>query len=167
MDFKIHTSTLYFCSLERAFKAPILCDVRKVHTGFGLMPKVVKTTDDADWGKPGSVKKVYAGKSLTFQGGLIATDKIIERIENQYWKVEVGNFTSWMLDIWLFTFEWKTTELAPGKIRINYDYTIHGKGFLFVPFQWLFANVFYKMYMKQVLENVRTMAEGDEPFLYA
>lgn len=166
MDFKIHTTTTYNCTLERAFKAPILCDVTKVHTGFGLMPKVIKTTGGDDWGKPGSVKKIYAGTSLTFKGGEIATDKVIERIENRYWKVEVGNFTSWMLDIWKFTFEWTTRELSPGKIHVTYDYTIHAKGILLVPLQWLFANMFYKQYMKQVLENVRVLAEGNEPFLY-
>jgi hypothetical protein len=166
MDFKIHTKAIYNCSLERAFKAPILCDVTKVHTGFGLMPKVTKTTNDEDWGKVGSIKNVYAGKSLTFKGGEVSTDQVIERIENRYWKVEVGNFKSWMLNIWKFTFEWTTTELEPNKIQINYDYTIHGKGYVFIPFQWLFANVFYTRYMKQVLENVRKMAEGDEPFLY-
>lgn len=166
MDFKIHTTAIYHCSLERAFKAPILCDVTKVHTGFGLMPKVTKTTNDEDWGKVGSIKNVYADKSLTFKGGEVSTDKIIERIENKYWKAEVGNFKSWMLDIWQFTFEWTTTELSPNKIQINYDYTIHAKGFVFIPLQWLFAKVFYKKYMNQVLENVRRMAEGDEPFLY-
>ncbi len=166
MDFKIHTTAIYNCTLERAFKAPILCDVTKVHTGYGLMPKVTKTTHDEDWGKVGSIKNVYAGKSLTFKGGEISTDQVIERIDNKYWKVEVGNSKSWMLNIWKFTFEWTTTEIEPNKIKINYDYTIHGKGIFFIPLQWLFANAFYKKYMKQVLENVRKMAEGNEPFLY-
>lgn len=166
MDFKIHTTTIYNCSLERAFKAPILSDVTKVHTGYGLMPAVTKTTNDQNWGKVGSIKNIYAAKSLTFKGGEVSTDEVIERIENKYWKVEVGNFKSWMLNIWKFTFEWTTKEIEPNKIQINYDYTIHGKGVLLIPFQWLFANVFYKRYMKQVLENVRKMAEGNEPFLY-
>lgn len=166
MDFKIHTTTIYNCSLERAFKAPILCDVTKVHTGYGLMPAVTKSTNDENWGKVGSIKNIYAAKSLTFKGGEVSTDEVIERIENKYWKVEVGNFKSWMLNIWKFTFEWTTKEIDPNKIQINYDYTIHGKGVLFIPFQWLFANVFYKRYMKQVLENVRKMAQGNEPFLY-
>ncbi len=166
MDFKIHTTAIYNCSLERAFKAPILCDVTKVHTGYGLMPRVTKTTHDHDWGKPGSIKRVHAAKSLTFKGGEVGTDQVLERIENKYWKLEVGNFTSWMLNIWKFTFEWTTTEIEENKIQINYDYTIHGKGFVFIPFQWLFAHVFYTRYMKQVMENVRRMAEGDEPFLY-
>ena len=166
MDFKIYTTTIYNCTLERAFKAPILCDVTKVHTGYGLMPRVTKTTHDENWGEVCSIKNVFAEKSLTFKGGEVSTDEVIERIENKYWKVEVGNFKSWMLNICKFTFEWTTTEIEPNKIKINYDYTIHGKGILFIPFQWFFAHVFYTKYMKQVLANVRKMAEGNEPFLY-
>ncbi|MEN9303758.1 MAG: hypothetical protein RL264_2187 [Bacteroidota bacterium] len=166
MNFKIHTVTTYNCSLERAFKAPILCDVTKVHTGFGLMPRVTKSTDDEDWGKVGAIKTIHAAKSLTFKGGIVSTDEILERIENKYWKLEVGNFKAWMLNIWKFTFEWTTYEISPNKIQINYDYTIHGKGVLFIPFQWMFAHLFYKRYMKHVLENIREMAEGNEPFLY-
>lgn len=119
MDFKIHTKTIYFCSLERAFRTPILCDVTKVHTGYGLMPAVTKTINDENWGKVGSIKNIYAAKSLSFKGGEVSTDEVIERIENKYWKVEVGNFKSWMLNIWKFTFEWTTTELEPNKIQIN------------------------------------------------
>ena len=99
MDFKIHTKTIYNCTLERAFKAPILGDVRKVHTGFGLMPAVTKTTNDENWGQIGSIKNIYAAKSLTFKGGEVSTDKVLERIENKYWKLEVGDFKSWMLNI--------------------------------------------------------------------
>lgn len=124
MDFKIHTKTIYYCSLERAFKAPILCYVTKVHTGFGLMPAVTKTTNDENCGEVGAIKNIYAAKSLTFKGGEVSTDEILERVENKYWKVEVGNFKSWMLNIWKFTFEWTTTEIEPNKIQINYDYTI-------------------------------------------
>lgn len=166
MEFKIRTTSIFNCSLERAFKAPILGDVTKVHTGYGLMPAVTITTNDKNWGKVGSIKNIYASKSLTFKGGEVSTDEIIERIENKYWKVEVGNFKSWMLNIWKFTFEWKTKQIEPNKIQINYNYTIHGKGILLIPLQWLFANVFYKKYMKQVLENVKKMAEGNESFQY-
>lgn len=166
MDFHLHTEAIYHCSLERAFKAPILCDVTKVHTGYGLMPRVTKTSHDENWGKVGSIKTIYAGKSPTFAGGEISTDEVLERIENAYWKVEVGNFKSWMLNIWKFTFEWRCHEREANTIHIQYNYTIHGKGLLWIPFQWLFAKLFYKRYMKQVLENVRKLAEGQEPFLY-
>ena len=65
MQTKIKVTAIYNCSLERAFKTPILCDVSKVHTGFGIMPKVTHCTEDENWGKPGFDKKVYAAKSFT------------------------------------------------------------------------------------------------------
>ena len=34
MQFSVSLSTVFRCSLERAFKAPMLCDISKVHTGF-------------------------------------------------------------------------------------------------------------------------------------
>lgn len=68
METKVSISTVYACTLERAFKTPILCDVSKIHTGFGIMPKVTHCTEDSDWGKPGSTKKVFVGKSISFKG---------------------------------------------------------------------------------------------------
>ncbi len=103
--------TTYNCSLERAFKTPMLCDVAKVHTGYGIMPKVTHCTEDENWGKPDYSKKVFVAKSHTYRGGEASTDKVLERIENKYWKIEVSNFKSWMLGFSKFVGEWKTTEL--------------------------------------------------------
>lgn len=166
MDFKISVSAIFECSLERAFKTPMLCDVSKVHTGYGLMPKITGCTDDENWGKPGYIKKVFAGKSLTFKGGEVSTDKVIERVENKYWKIEVSDFKSWMLGFSKFTGEWQTTELAPGRIQVDYTYTLHAENAFLYPFNWLFAHAFWKTYMKKVLENVREMAYKEEPYLY-
>jgi hypothetical protein len=166
MTFTVSVSTVYRCSLERAFKAPMLCDVTKVHTGMGLMPRIVSTSDDKDWGKINSTKKVYAAKSLTQKGGFASMDKVIARIENKYWKIEVFDFQAWMLGFYKFVGEWKTTEIEENKIKINYDYTLHSNNGLFYPLNWLFAKLFWKTYMKQVLENIRKLAEGNEPFQY-
>ena len=65
MIFKVKAEAIYKCSLERAFKTPMLCDVSKIHTGYGVMPKVTHATEDEDWGKPGSSKKIFAAKSLS------------------------------------------------------------------------------------------------------
>ena len=54
---KSKVSTIYNSSLEQAFKTPLLCDVSKVHTGYGIMPKVTHCTEDENWGKVGSTKK--------------------------------------------------------------------------------------------------------------
>ncbi len=151
--------------MERAFKTPMLCDITKVHTGYGVMPKVTHCTDDDQWGKPGSSKKVYVAKSLTQKGGFASVDKVIERKENDYWKIEVSDFQAWMLGFYKFVGEWKTTELAPDSIQIDYTYTMHSKGLLY-PLNWLFTKLFWRTYMKRVLENIRKMAENKEPYLY-
>jgi hypothetical protein len=116
MVFKTQIKTIFECSLERAFKTPMLCDVTKVHTGFGLMPAITHSTDDENWGKPGSTKKVYAAKSWTQKGGFASIDKVIERIENKYWKIEVSEFQSWMLGFYKFEGEWSTNEISKDRI---------------------------------------------------
>lgn len=166
MQITTKVTALYHCSLERAFKAPMLCDVSKVHTGYGIMPRVTHTTGDENWGKPGYSKKVFVAKSISQPGGWASVDKVIERIENQYWKIEVSDFQSWMLGFTKFVGEWRTTELESNKVLIEYTYTLHSDVSLLVPFNWLFARTFWRTYMKRVLENVRKLAEGNEAFLY-
>lgn len=166
MEFKVHVSTVYDCSLERAFKTPMLTDLSKVHTGFLIMPKVTHTTNDENWGKPGYSKKVYAAPSLTQKGGYVSDDKLIERIEKKYWKIEVSNFQAWMLGFTKFTGEWQTTELSPNRILIDYTYHLHAESPVLYPLNWLFANTFWRIYMRRVLENVRQLAYNNETFLY-
>ena len=168
MDSKVTVTTIYNCSLERAFKSPMLCNVSKVHTGFaGIMPMVTHCTDDENWGKPGYGKKIFFAKSLTQKGGWAFTDKVIERIENKYWKIELSDFKIAMFGFTKFTGEWTTTEIEPNKILITYTYTLQSETAILYPFHWLFTQTFWRLYMKQVLENIRQLAEGDEPYLYA
>jgi hypothetical protein len=166
MTTKVSVKTIFDCSLERAFKTPILCDVSKVHTGFGIMPKVTHCTDDENWGKPGFSKKVYVAKSLTQKGGFASVDNFIERIENKYWKLEVNNFQSWMLGFYKFVGEWKTTAIEPNKILVEYTYTLYSDNALLYPVNLLFAKTFWRIYMKRVVENVRLLAYNNEPYLY-
>ena len=163
---KVKVTTIYECSLERAFKTPMLCDVSKVHTGFGVMPKVTHCTEDENWGKPGFRKKVFVAKSLTQKGGWASNDTVIERVENTYWKIEVNEFQAWMLGFSKFVGEWQTTELEPNRILIEYTYTMHSDIGLLYPLNWLFTKTFWRIYMKRVLENIRVMAYEEEPYLY-
>lgn len=167
MKTKVTVYSTYHCSLERAFKTPLLCDVSKVHTGYGIMPKVTHCTDDENWGQIGSTKKVHAAKSLIQKGGFASVDTVLERIENNYWKFEVGDFQSWMLGFSRFTGEWQTTEIEKGHILVTYTYTLHSDVALLYPLNWVFAKFFWKMYMKQVLWNVEQMAYNNEPYTYA
>lgn len=166
MTTTVTVQTIYNCSLERAFKTPMLCDVSKVHTGFGLMPRVTHCTEDESWGQPGGSKKVFVAPSPTFKGGESSVDKVLERIENKYWKIEVSEFKSWMLGFSKFVGEWRTTELEANKILIEYTYTLHSDIALFYPLNWLFAKTFWRIYMKRVLENVRKMAYSNEPYTH-
>jgi hypothetical protein len=145
----------------------MLCDISKIHKGFGVMPRVTHCTDDKDWGKPGCSKKVFVTRSLTQKGGWASVDKVIERVENQYWKIEVGEFKSWMWGFSRFVGEWKTTELESNSILIEYTYTLYADNALLYPFNWLFAKTFWRIYMQRVMENIRTMAYSREPYLYA
>jgi len=158
--------TVYNCSLERAFKTPMLCDVSKVHTGFGIMPKVTHCIDDEYWGMPNYSKKVFVAKSLSQKGGFASVDKVIERIENKYWKIEVNDFQSWMLGFSKFVGEWKTTEIEKNEILVEYTYVLYSDIVLLYPLNWLFAKVFWKKYMKRVLENVKILAYNNEPYIY-
>lgn len=164
MKFKVNLQTIYNCSLERAYKTPMLCDVAKVHTGFGIMPKVTHATDDENWGKPGFSKKIFVAPSLSQPGGWASVDTVLERVENKYWKIEVSDFKSWMLGFTKFTGEWQTTELEPNKVLVEYTYTLHSNSPIFYPFNWLFAKTFWPVYMKHVLENIRQMAYSNEPY---
>ena len=167
MHFKISTSSIFQCTLERAFKAPMLCDVSKVHTGYGLMPKITHSSHDENWGQIGSSKKVYAAKSLTQSGGFVSEDHVLDRCENNYWIIQVDNFQSWMLGFHAFKGTWKVKELEYNKVAIDYSYDLYFKGYWFYPLNWAFAHIFWKKYMEKVLLNVKTLAESNEPFLYA
>lgn len=166
MTTKVTVKTIYNCSLERAFKTPMLCDIAKVHTGYGVMPKVTHCTEDKDWGIPGNSKKVFVAKSVTQKGGWASLDKVIERIENQYWKIEVSDFQTWTLGFSKFVGEWRTTKIEQNKILIEYTYSLDSEINLLHPLNWLFTKTFWRIYMKRVLENVREMAYNDEPYLF-
>src|SRR5687767_11437860 len=166
MTTRVTVKTIYNCPLERAFKTPMLCDVSKVHTGFMVMPRITHCTEDAVWGKRGSKKKVFAAKSISFKGVEVSSDQVIERIENEYWKIEVSDFKAAMLGFTKFVGEWRTTELAPNKIQIIYTYTHHSKYALLYPLNWFFTKIFFRVYMKRVLENIRKMIETNEPYQF-
>ena len=130
------------------------------------MPKVTHCTDDENWGKPGSSKKVYVAKSITQNGGFASIDKVIQRIENKYWQIEVSDFQSWMLGFYKFTGEWETKELKKNNIQINYIYKLYSKNIIWYPLNYVFAKLFWKKYMKKVIENIRQMINQNEPYQF-
>jgi hypothetical protein len=144
----------------------MLCDVTKVHSGYGLFPRVTHCTEDENWGKVGGSRKVFVARSIGFRGSEAALDVVIERVENQYWKIEVRDFKFWMMGFEKFQGEWITTPLQDGKIQVRYIYTLFSKDRVLFPFHWLFTKTIWRMYMVHVLENIRILAMHNEPYLY-
>lgn len=165
-QFTTQTTTIYNCTLERAFKAPMLCDITKVHTGYLMTPKVTHCTNDETWGKIGGSRKVFFAPNFMSKGVSTAMDRVLERRENDYWKIEVGEMSAPSMGIKKFEGEWSTIPNSNGTVIIHYRYTLFTSNTLAYPFHWLVTKVLWRIYMKHVLENVRKMAEGDEPFLH-
>ncbi|MBK9639779.1 MAG: hypothetical protein IPO72_00425 [Saprospiraceae bacterium] len=84
-------------------------------------------------------------------------DRVLERIENQYWKIEVSDFKSWMLGFISLKEKWKTTPLSEAEILVEYTYTLFANQVLLYPFNWLFAHLFLAHVHERVLENVHKM----------
>lgn len=166
MIITIKTKSIYICSLERAFKTAILCDVTKIHTGFFISPKVTHVTNNENWGQPGASKKIFTKKSLTNKGGFTFYDRVIERDENKYWKIQLDDFQQYMFGFTMFVGEWKTTELEPNKILVEYTYHLHANNYFFYPFNWLFGKIFWRIYMKRLLKTIKQLAYNKEPYLY-
>ena len=166
MPSRVRRVTIYRCPLERAFRAPMLGELTHVHTGFGLMPRVTHCTEDTGWAAIGSSKKVFMAQNLGFGGGYASMDRVLERVENQRWAIEVSDFHGWMLGFTRFVGEWETREVAPGEVEVRYTYTLYGDSPWFAPARWLFAHTFWRLYMGRVLDNVRKIAYNDGPYGY-
>ncbi len=166
MKFSVKVTSIFECSIEKAFKTPVLCDITKVHTGFLFFPRVSHTTEDNNWGRINSSKKVHVSQSIFQRGGVIFTDNIVERVENKYWRLELNEFQIWMCGFYKFEGVWKTTHLDSNKVLVEYSYCLYTNRLMLYPLYWVFAKVFWRIYMKRVVENIREMVRNEEPYLY-
>lgn len=167
MIFKTKVTSIYECSLERAFKTPMLCDIAKVHTGhLFISPKVSHSIDKGNWGEVGSSKKIITKKSITQNGGFIFIDRVVERVENEYWKLQIDDFQSWSAGFYKFIVDWRTTQIEEGKVLVEYEYSLFSNKAIFYPLNWLFVKIFWKSYLKRVVNNIKIMAYNNEPYLY-
>ncbi len=153
------------CSLERAFKTPILGDATKYLVGYGPIPATVGFTEDSSWGKVGGSRIPHSARSLMSKGGPVGHDEIWVREENRYWKWAVTDFTQWSLGFTKFQGELFFTPNEDGTIHVKWVYSLFSKGLL-APFQWLFVKVLWHGQMKVAIQNMKIFAESDAPFLY-
>lgn len=158
-------SSIFHTTLERAFKSPMLCDITKVHTGYSVTPRATHCTEDETWGKVGGSRKIFMAKSLFFKGGESSLDKVLERKENEYWKIEICDFKMWSMGFEKFQGEWFTTPIGEGKVLVRYRYTMFSNSKVFYPFHWLFTKTIWRNYMWHVLENIRQLTLEEAPYL--
>jgi hypothetical protein len=91
---------------------------------------------------------------------------VLERKENAYWKIEVSDFKTASMGFEKFQGEWYTTLRPDGKVDVLYAYTMYGNNILLYPFHLFFTKVLWKRYMWQVIENIRTLATQQAPYLH-
>ena len=166
MQTKTKVTATFNCSLERAFKSPMLCDVTKVHTGYGMMPRVSHCTEDENWGKIGGSRKVFTAETLFFKGGEAALDTVIDRQENKYWKIEICDFKYWAMGFTRFVGEWSTSGNKDGTVEVTYAYTLFSKSVLGYPFHWFITKIVWRLYMQHALDNILKLACDNEPYVH-
>ena len=93
-------------------------------------------------------------------------DRILEREENKYWKIQVDDFQSWMAGFYKFVGEWKTKQIEVGKIQVDYTYQLHSDKPHYYLLNWLFAKLFWPIYMRRVMHKIKMMAYDKEPYIY-
>jgi hypothetical protein len=104
---------------------------------------------------------------LPQKGGYVSKDHVLEREENQYWRIKVNDFQTWMLGFYEFEGIWKTIPIQQELIQIEYTYTLKANGIFLAPLQWLFAKIFWKRYMNHVLKNIEQLIAQEEAYKYS
>lgn len=160
-------TAVFDTDLERAFKTPMLCDVTRIHTGSWVTPQVTHTTDDSTWGRVGGSRRIHMVKTPLFKGGEASLDRVLERVENDHWIIEVCEFKTWSMGFVKFQGEWYTRALPEGGVHILYKYTLFSTSRVLHPLHWLFTKLIWRSYMKQVLGNIRTLTVEQAPYMHA
>ncbi len=167
MTSAVEISTIFDGPLERVFKTPMLCDLSRIHTGYGVTPRVTHCTEDANWGQVGGTRKVHMTRTLFFKGGEASMDRVLERTENACWKIEVYDFRTWSMGFTKFQGEWYTEPLADGRVKVRYRYLMFSNGVLAYPLHWLFTKLVWRAYMKNVVANIRALVAEQAPYVHA
>lgn len=160
--------SIFNCSLERAFKTPILGDATKFLIGYGVIPPIIGFADDATWGKPGGHRIPLSNGNIWIPKGEMCNDKVLSRDENKYWKWEISDFKTWS-----FFFAAKAqgqlffNDNKDGTINVKWTYTYFSKNILYHPFTWIFTKIFWKGLQKKAIKAMKQFAEDKSAFVYS
>jgi len=167
MKIKATLSDKFYCSIDRAFKTPILGDATQFLNGYFLQPPVIGFEDDSTWGKTGGVRYPTTNGNILTPRGRLFTDKIIVRDENKIWQWIIYDFK---VPLMFFAEkamgEWEVVEEKENNIAVSYCYTFYSKNSFYHLFTILFVAMQWKGMMKKALKAIKKQAESYEPLIY-
>ncbi len=167
MKFSYKIKDVFNCSLERAFKAPILGDATKFMKGYLFQPPVTGFEDDKTWGQINGKRYPINNGNLLVKKGRMFKDVILERIENKYWKWTIYDFEfKTLFFISKAVGEWSIIKLNDDKIEVTYTYTYYSKSWIYNPLTWLLVKIQIKGIMKKAFLGIKEQAQSNEPFIY-
>ncbi|MEL6672819.1 MAG: hypothetical protein AAFR61_11530 [Bacteroidota bacterium] len=166
MKTSVSVEAIFYCSLERAFKTPILGDATQYLVGYGPVPAVVGFKEDETWGRVGGTRIPLSQNTLFAQGGPIGLDRIYSREENRYWEWGVAEFYQPSMGFSEFRGQLWVEQKAENEIHVRWVYTLHSGIAILYPFHWFFTQVFWKGQMKVGIQRMKAFAESDQAFLY-
>ena len=165
VSFKIND--VFDCSLERAFKAPILGDATKFMKGYLFQPPVTGFEDDKTWGQINGIRYPINNGNLLVKKGRMFKDVILERVENKYWKWTIYDFEfKTLFFISKAIGEWYVEAINENKIEVTYIYTYYSKNRLYCPLTWLLVNIQIRGIMKRAIKGIKEQALSNDPFIY-
>lgn len=167
MQTKVELSDIFNCSVERAFKAPILGDATRFLNGHLFQPAVVDFERDETWGEVNGLRYPITNGNIFMASGPFMADKILQRIENKYWQWTIYD----ILPKALFFMnravgEWTVNPLSESRMAVTYSYTFHSRNWFEFLITRAFAMIQWRGIMKKALAGIKKQAESDEPFIY-
>lgn len=163
-----YSLTAHFnCSLERAFKTPILGDATQFLTGYGPIPPVIRFEEDETWGKAGGYRYPIAQGNFFAKEGRTGFDEIKVRDENKYWKWQVQEFGQASLFFATKAVgEWWVKQISEEKIEVKWTYNWHARNIFTWGINWGFVKLIWGGIMRRGLKNMQKYAEGDGEWVY-
>ncbi len=159
-------NAIFKCSLERAFKTPILGDATKILYGYGPVPPVIGFAKDETWGKKGGSRIPIMKGNWMIKGGEFGFDEIFERDENKYWKWGVSKLGPAMFFATHNTGEWWCTNKGDGTVIVKWTYTYFSRNLFTHPLSWVFVKTIWGKVMRNGMKSIQLMAEKEYPYLY-
>jgi hypothetical protein len=157
---------IFKCTIDRAFKTPMLGDATHILVAPGGYRPVVGFAKDETWGVPGGTRIPISNSFLFIKSEESGLDKIFVRDENKYWKWGVSQFRPILFFATENYGEWWVEDNHNGTINATWKYTWYSTNILTHPINWLFVKLLWRIIMRNGMQNMKQMAETETPYIY-